>query len=184
MPAALPDEAVSLRDYFERIIVEKDAQNTAIVQGAEKAVAAALAAQEKATAAAFAASEKQVAKAEANAEKWRENANEWRASMLDREVKFASRTEMESELKAMRTEVQALREAAKLLSGQALGVDATTKLIVAGVGLIATLLSIGGVVVAVVLFLNRAPTPAQPPIYVPAPSGTTLPSTPPQTVPR
>jgi hypothetical protein len=53
--------------------------------------------------------------------------------------------------------------------------------LLAVVGLIATLLTIGSVVVAVVVFLNRDPVA---PVYTPSPSGTLLPSTPPSPVPR
>jgi len=39
----------------------------------------------------FAAQEKAIEVAEANAEKWRMNANEWRAAMTDRERNFLSK---------------------------------------------------------------------------------------------
>ena len=39
----------------------------------------------------FAAQERAIQVAEANAEKWRQNANEWRAAMTDRERNFLSR---------------------------------------------------------------------------------------------
>lgn len=51
-----------------------------------------------------------IAKEEENSEKWRQNANEWRQSMLDREIKFASRNEVEAEIKAIRAEIQSLKE--------------------------------------------------------------------------
>ncbi len=64
-------ETVSLKEYFERILEEKD-----------KAINIALAAAKEA-----------VAVAESNAEKWRANANEWRAAMTDREKNFATKAE-------------------------------------------------------------------------------------------
>lgn len=65
-------ETVSLKEYFERILAEKD-----------KAITAALAAAKEA-----------VGVAEKNAEKWRDQANEWRGAMTDREKKFITRGEV------------------------------------------------------------------------------------------
>ncbi len=48
-------------------------------------------AKERAITAAMAAAEKAIGIAEANAEKWRTNANEWRAAMNDRERNFLSK---------------------------------------------------------------------------------------------
>jgi hypothetical protein len=136
------DPVVNLREYFERILAEKDTQNADKFAAADKAVSAALAAQEKATAAAFAASEKQVAKAEGNAEKWRENANEWRASMLDREVRFASRSEMDAELKAVRAELMSLKESRDRGDGRSSGSIAMWGYVVGGFGFAALLIQL------------------------------------------
>lgn len=66
--------------------------------------------------------------------------------------------------------------------GKGEGFSASWAIVVGAVGLIATLLAIAGTVVTLVVFLNR--TPVQTPIYVPAPAGTVLPSTPPGVTPR
>lgn len=65
---------VSLKEYFEKVLAEKD-----------KAVNIALAAAKEA-----------VQVAEANSEKWRANANEWRGAMSDREKNFLQRAEFEA----------------------------------------------------------------------------------------
>jgi hypothetical protein len=78
------EDSVSLREYVDALFAER-----------EKGVEAALAAQEKAVAAALEASDKAITKAEANAEKWRENANEWRGAMSDRDRALPSRREVE-----------------------------------------------------------------------------------------
>ena len=117
------------------------------------AVDAALAAQEKATAAAFLASEKAILKADANAEKWRENANEWRASMLDREIKFASRTEMEAEFKGIRVEIASLRESRATGAGHSTGTAAMWGYVVGGFSFALLLLSLAA---AVVTFIVKA----------------------------
>ena len=67
-------------------------------------------------------------------------------------------------------------------AGKDVGVGASWGLLLSVIGVIATLLMIGGVGVTLVLFLNR--TQPQAPAYVPAPQGTQLPATPPVSVPR
>jgi len=66
-------------------------------------------------------------------------------------------------------------------TGKAEGIGVSANVVVAAIGVVATLLGIGGVLVALVLFLNRAP--ATSPIYTPAPYGTVLPSSPPTQAP-
>lgn len=90
----MPEDHVTLRDYFERVMSERD-----------RALSAALAAQEKATAAAFLASEKAIELAEASAAGWRAAANEWRQAMTDRESRFAPRENVE----ALEKQVDALQ---------------------------------------------------------------------------
>ncbi len=65
------EQTISLKEYFEKVLAEKD-----------KAINIALAAAKEA-----------VGVAEKNAEKWRENANEWRGAMSDREKNFITRRE-------------------------------------------------------------------------------------------
>jgi hypothetical protein len=111
----------TLKDHLTSLITETEKRLTAADESAQKAnqqrfdsqqqgVKDALTAQKEAVAAALVAAEKAVLVAETNAEKWRMNANEWRGSMLDRETKFAMRTEVEAELKGIRTEIAGLRE--------------------------------------------------------------------------
>lgn len=64
-------DEISLKEYFERILEEKD-----------KAINAALAAAKEA-----------VGISQKNADTWREGANEWRGAMQDRERNFLSRKE-------------------------------------------------------------------------------------------
>lgn len=70
MPASWTIE--TLKEHFEKVLVERDKAISAALLSAEKAV--------------------QVA--EANAEKWRQNANEWRGAMGDREKNFITRREV------------------------------------------------------------------------------------------
>jgi hypothetical protein len=162
------------------LLKEKDALYTDRDTARQKAVEAALKAAQTGVDAAFAASEKAIGKSDQNAEKWRENANEWRAAMQDREVKFASRIEVDNEIKNLRTELATVTRTQAATTGKTEGVSASWGVLLSVVGLVATLLSIGGVIVTLVIFLNRR----DPPVYVPAPAGTSLPASPPTTVTR
>jgi hypothetical protein len=155
------------------------------------AVDAALKSAETAVNSAFAASEKAIVKSDANAEKWRENANEWRAAMMDRETKFASRIEMDTELKSLRTEIASLSKDRDVAHG---GAQQTTDMRAwATAGISAVLLLIALATFALknreadpeiaVLLQELKKTPAPQVIYVPAPNGTQLPVTPPASLP-
>jgi hypothetical protein len=75
--------------------------------------------------------------------------------------------------------VETLVSAQAAQSGTMEGSRNAWAILITGLGLIATLVVLGTAAVTLILFLNRTPSPA----YVPAPSGTTLPTAPP-TVPR
>lgn len=160
------------------LLREKDALYTDRDTARQTAVASALKAAQTGVDAAFAASEKAIGKSDQNAEKWRENANEWRQAMMDREIKFAARTETENEFRNLRTELATIVKSQAVSSGKGEGMNTSWSILIAVVVLIATLLTIGPK-------LFGGGTPAAPQvIYVPAPSGTQLPVTPPATVPR
>jgi hypothetical protein len=67
--------------------------------------------------------------------------------------------------------------------GKTAGIGATWGILLGVVGLVSTLLMIGGVVVTIALFMSRGGVDSAP-IYVPAPAGTALPSNPPGPTPR
>ncbi len=77
--------------------------------------------------------------------------------------------------------VQALVRNADNRGGQREGLGLAWYVIGGVVAILGTLVLIGGALVGLVLFLGRS---SGPPIYVPAPAGTTLPTAPPQSVPR
>jgi hypothetical protein len=74
--------------------------------------------------------------------------------------------------------VEALVRAQAASLGKSEGFKASGGLIVVGIGLLFTVLSIAGIVITLVLAFNRGPAA---PAYVPAPTGTTLPTAPPLT---
>jgi hypothetical protein len=97
---------VSLKEYFERILTERDS-----------AVRAALAAQEKATAAAFEASEKAISKAEAAQKAHDQAANNLRGVLDDYVKQMFPRTEAESRLKQHDDKIRALELAERAGEG-------------------------------------------------------------------
>ncbi len=135
---------------------------------------------QKAIEAAFAASEKATSKSDQNAEKWRENANEWRSAMQDREIRFASRVEVDNELKNLRTELASVKEQQDTGKGKGEGLSTSWGIVLGSAAILATLMAVGQ-------FARPTPTPVAPTpqvIYVPAPAGALLPTTPPQPAPR
>jgi hypothetical protein len=90
----------ALRD--ERLSVERDRRLDQRMDGADKAVAAALAAAEKAVSAALIASEKAVEKAEQAQKVVNEGQNEFRGSLRDQAEKFMPRIEAESVFRELR----------------------------------------------------------------------------------
>jgi len=133
-------DEISLKEYFEKIMFEKD-----------KAIDIALSAAKEA-----------VMIAEANAEKWRSNANEWRAAMTDREKKFVpvealisierelgefrkfreERGSVPSDIIALQADTREVRDFMKTQSGKADQSSLTKTTIVATVGVIAGVLGI------------------------------------------
>lgn len=126
-------DEVGLRDYIDAMFAEK-----------EKALQAALASQKEAVAAALDAADKAVTKAEANAEKWRENANEWRGAMSDRDRELPSRREVETLVAGVAARVSVLEGWRARFSGKAEGIGVSASVLVGS-------LSALGVVVAVVV---------------------------------
>jgi hypothetical protein len=90
-------------------------------------------------------------------------------------------TQLDRTVSAIVERIAALEKSSYTGAGKGEGMSSSWGVLLAVVGLIATLLTIGSVVVAVVVFLNREPVA---PVYTPAPAGTQLPSTPPAAVPR
>jgi len=128
----------TLKQHYDQRMLDQD-----------KAVQAALAAAEKAVAAALAAAEKAVEKSETNSEKWRQNANEWRSAMNDREAKFSMKAEVDGEISSIRAELKLLREYQERSTGKAAGGSALWGYAMGAAGLVLTLMSIAGVLYAV-----------------------------------
>lgn len=76
------EHSVSLKEYFERVLDEKDKYLERVLVEKDKALSAALSTAKEA-----------VAVAEKNAEKWRDNANEWRGAMNDKDKFLMQRAE-------------------------------------------------------------------------------------------
>jgi hypothetical protein len=107
------------------------------------------AAQEAAVIAALAASEKANLLADANAERWRAEANEWRGAMNDRERGFMSRGESDAKWAAadarfiaLKTQIDDLREDQQFLRGREKGLSLSASLVIGFIGVIASLVAI------------------------------------------
>jgi hypothetical protein len=107
-----------LKNHNEKILIEKD----------------------NALRAALAAAEKAVQKAEDNAEKWRANANEWRAAMTDKDKLLLQRTEFETYKSTMTAALAVETKRADFDQGKSSGLNAGWIILVAAVGLIATII--------------------------------------------
>jgi hypothetical protein len=93
-------------------------------------------------------------------------------------------TVADPQMEKLTTLVEVLAQHQATGGGKAEGQSESVRLLVMGVGLVATLLMIGSMLVGVVLFLNRRETVTPPQvIYVPAPAGSLLPTSPPAAVP-
>jgi hypothetical protein len=100
----------TLKAHFEQRFIDVD-----------KAVNAALAAAKEAVAAALAAAEKAREQAADDNKAWRASANEWRGSMQDREVRFATRTEMDAKFDAVNVALRAIQKDLDRNNGQVQG---------------------------------------------------------------
>lgn len=76
-------DEVSLREYIEGLLSERDRRYEAQFAASDKAVSAALAAAKEAVAAALTASKEAVIKAEISTNERLKNTNEWRATLND-----------------------------------------------------------------------------------------------------
>ena len=108
----MTEEIVSLKEYFEKILVEKD-----------KAINIALAAAKEA-----------VQIAEANAEKWRSNANEWRGAMTDREKTFMPRSEFLTYKENMEKALYVEKERSDKVEGKGMGLSDAWKILLGALG--------------------------------------------------
>lgn len=108
-------ETVTIKEYFEKVLSEKD-----------KAINIALAAAKEA-----------VGVAEKNAEKWRSASNEWRAAMNDRERTFVSRTEFNAYKEGVENALKVEKERSDKNEGKGTGVQQFIGWIIAAIAIAA-----------------------------------------------
>jgi hypothetical protein len=92
-------------DSLAMLMAQYCSHNAKLEEEREKRWDVTIAAMKNETALSFTWSEKAIGKAEANAEKWRDNSNEWRTAMNDREIKFATKSEVTAELATLQSEI-------------------------------------------------------------------------------
>lgn len=118
------DRTVSLKEYFEKILIEKDKAINIALQAAEKAVTV----------------------AEKNAEKWRDNANEWRGAMSDREKTFATKGELETYKESTEKALKIEKERSDLIQGRGQGLSDGWKIVVGVFGIFSFIATILGII--------------------------------------
>jgi hypothetical protein len=100
---------VTMREFLERVIDERDRLYDSRFRAAEIAVNAALAAQEKAVAAAFLASEKAIIKAEEAQKDYNTRSNEFRGQLDDQAKLLMQRSEALGLFKSSDDKIEAMR---------------------------------------------------------------------------
>lgn len=189
----------SIREYLERIIDERDRLYDVRFRAAETAVNAALAAQEKQTNASFSASEKAIVKAEDSQKSYNVGHNDLSRKMEDQYKSMVPYSEarlkwdsVDKELIDIRKEsaairdmlmkeIAGLRESRATVSGKDAGITVSWGVLLGVVALVSSLILIGSFVVE---NAPAVPAPAPQIIYVPAPAGALLPTTPASPVQR
>jgi hypothetical protein len=136
---------VSLREYFETRLADKDIRDQQRFDAQQKALDAALLAAEKAVQTALIAAEKAVSKAEAASEKRFEASNEFRGQLSDQAATFFPRAEAEQRLSAMAEQIRILTARVDTSQGRTGGASALYGYLIAAAGLI----------LAVVAFVTR-----------------------------
>jgi small-conductance mechanosensitive channel len=152
----------TLKEHFEKLLIELDQKYTQRFNGQELAVNAAFIAQKSAIDAALAAADRAVQKAEVAAEKRFESVNEFRNTLKDQQSGLLSRVEADAEFRALRekadAELRAMREVIGTLTtrldrseGREKGIQASGTLIAGSIAAVAAIVSIIGVILVLVL---------------------------------
>lgn len=138
----MPGEAVSLKEYLEKILGEMDHRYEDRFVASERARDAALASQDKLVAAAFSAAEKAGAKAEESATARLDQHNQLQVKMDRQAATFAEKEWVLVGREALEREVRALADRVARFENREEGISKTTKVIVGAIGLLATLAGI------------------------------------------
>lgn len=117
------DETVSIREYVDRALADKDLRDQQRYDAQTKALEAAMVAADKAVQAALLAAEKAVNKAEVAAERRFESVNEFRGQLADQQRTFLPRQEYQVQHEALGDKLDAT---AKTLSDR---IEANSKMI-------------------------------------------------------
>jgi hypothetical protein len=103
-------DTVTLREYFERVLDERDRQYRQMFDDVKKAVETALSAQEKAISAAFRSSEQAIEKAELAQNKHNAVTNEYRSQLAEQAQSFIARLEAYALLKAVDEKIAGIQK--------------------------------------------------------------------------
>lgn len=125
----------TLKDYFDRILHEREVRDNQRFEAQQEAVAAALASAEKAVSAAMAAAEKAVTKAEMASEKRFDGVNEFRESLADQQATFARQDVVAAQLASLDARISQITTQGAETKNRGDGRNQAWGFIVGGVGL-------------------------------------------------
>jgi hypothetical protein len=117
------DDDVPLKEFFERVVKERDERYTQRFEAQETAITTAMNAAEKAVNAAMAAAEKAVAKAEAATDKRLEGMNEFRATLSDQQSTFVRQDVADTRFKGIEAQIAILNSQASKSEGRGTGLN-------------------------------------------------------------
>jgi len=105
----------TVKEFFERILAERELRYAQMFKSSETAVSAALAAQEKAVQAAFESSEKAIVKAEVAQQLYNVRSNEFRATLDDQAKMLLTRSEADVRFQQLKDLIDAQAKAIVIL---------------------------------------------------------------------
>jgi len=174
----LNEEMKGLKLHIDRAFTESDLRYQQRFDAQAKALEAAFQTAKEAVQAALSAADRAVSKAELAADKRFESVNEFRKTLDDQQRTLMPRSEVQVTVQRLEEKLLSLQKTVDSNQDERRGIKGGWGYAVGVVGLIATLLVIATFVI------NRAPAATPQVIYVPAPAGALLPTTPPQPTPR
>lgn len=135
-------DEISLKEYFESLLIEKDKRYEQKFNDTKIAVDAALIAADKTVAAALAGQKEAVTKAEVAAEKRFESVNEFRNTLSDQQRNLMPRSEAEIQFKSLNEKVDNLKLQNISELGQGMGVKEGMGYIIGIIGVVSAIIAI------------------------------------------
>jgi hypothetical protein len=136
------ESEISLRDYLESLISERDRRYEQKFNDTKIAVDAALIAADKAVAAALAGQKEAVTKAEVAAEKRFESVNEFRNTLSDQQRNLMPRAEVDIITKSIADRLDKIENKIMMGEGKSTGIGSSWAMIVGGIAVLASVIAL------------------------------------------